>query len=67
MILDNVDEHDNDGNDDDDDGDDGGDEVCGTWWLSGGFGALRPEGRRFGSHSRHHVGTSGKSFIRSWL
>ena len=27
----------------------------GTWWLSGKFGALRPEGRRFKSHSTRHA------------
>ena len=39
----------------------------GAWWLSGKFGALHPEGRRFESHSSHHVGTLSKTFIRSWL
>src|SRR6218665_1778211 len=38
--------------------------LCGVWWLSGKFGALRPEGREFESHSSHHVGTLGKSFTR---
>ena len=37
----------------------------GTWWLSGSFGALHPEGRRFKSHS--HVSTLDKSFTRSCL
>src|SRR6218665_2834870 len=32
------------------------------WWLSGKFGALRLEGRRFESHSSHHVRALGKSF-----
>ena len=34
----------------------------GAWWLSGKFGAFRPEGRRLESHYSHHVGTLGKSF-----
>ena len=38
-----------------------------AWWLSGKFGALRPEGRNFESHSSRHVGTLGKSFTRSCL
>jgi len=37
----------------------------GAWWLSGRFGALHPEGRRFQSHSSHHVGTLGMFFTRS--
>src|SRR6218665_3729543 len=28
---------------------------CGAWWLSGKFSALRPEGRRFETHSSRHV------------
>ena len=40
---------------------------CGAWWLSGRFGALRPDGRRFESHSSHHVGTLGKSFTYSCM
>ena len=36
----------------------------GSWWLSGRFGALRPEGRRFESHSNHHVRILSKSFTR---
>ena len=35
---------------------------CGAWWLICKFGALRPEGRSFESHSSRHVGTLGKSF-----
>ena len=35
------------------------------WWLSGRFGALCPESRRFASHSSRHVGTLGKSFTLS--
>ena len=31
-------------------------------WLSGRFSALRPEGRRFESHSSRHVGILDKSF-----
>jgi len=31
------------------------------------FGALRPEGRRFESHSSRHVGTLDKSFAGSCL
>ena len=38
-----------------------------AWWLSGGFGALRPVGRRFESHSSCHVRTFGKSFTLSSL
>ena len=40
-----------------------------TWgvWLSGRLGALRPEGCRFESHSRHHEWTSAKSFTHSCL
>ena len=37
----------------------------GVWWLRGKFGALRPEGRRFESHSSRHVETLGKSFTRA--
>ena len=33
----------------------------------GRFGALRPEGRMFKSHSSHHAGTLGKSFTHSCL
>ena len=40
---------------------------CGLWWLCGRFGAMRPEGRGFESHSSRHIGTSGKSFTRSCL
>jgi len=36
-------------------------------WLSGKFSAFHLEGRRFESHSTHHVGTLGKSFTRSCL
>jgi len=36
---------------------------CGTWWLS----TLRPEGRRFESHSSHNIRTLGKSFTCSCL
>ena len=39
----------------------------GTWWLSGMFVALFPEGRRFESHSSRHVGILDKSFSRSCL
>ena len=35
------------------------------WWLSGKFGALHQQGRRFEPHSSHHVGTLDKSFTRS--
>ena len=35
------------------------------WWLTGGFGALRPEGRRFESHPNRHLGTLGKSFAHN--
>src|SRR6218665_549674 len=38
-----------------------------TWWLSGKLGALRPEGHKLESHSRHQVGTIGKSFTRGCL
>src|SRR6218665_959441 len=38
---------------------------CWVWWLSGKFGALRPDGRRFESHSSRYVRTLGKSFARS--
>ena len=38
-----------------------------AWWLSGEFWAVRPEGRRFESHSSRHVGTLGKSFTLSCL
>ena len=38
-----------------------------AWWLSGRFGALRSEGRRFESRSSRHVGTLGRSFTRSCL
>jgi len=41
--------------------------ICGTWYLSGKFGALRPQGRSFESHSSLHVGTLGKSFTHSCL
>ena len=42
--------------------------YCGAWWwLSGKFGALRPEGCRFESNSSHHVGTLGKSFTHGCL
>src|SRR6218665_414305 len=27
----------------------------GAWWLSGRFGALRPEGGKFEFHSSHHI------------
>ena len=30
-------------------------QPCGAWWLSGRFGALRPKGRRFESHSSRRV------------
>jgi len=33
--------------------------VCGAFWLIAKFGALCPEGRRFESHSSHHIGTLG--------
>src|SRR6218665_908790 len=36
--------------------------ICREWWLCGKFGALSPEGRRFESHSSHHVGNVGKFF-----
>ena len=39
----------------------------GASWLSGKFGALRPEGSRFKSHSSHHIGTIGKSFTQCCL
>src|SRR6218665_973124 len=32
-------------------------DIYGVWWLSGWFGALCPEGRRFESHSGCHIGT----------
>ena len=38
-----------------------------VWWFSGMFGALCLEGLRFESHSGHHIGTLGKSFIHSCL
>ena len=39
-----------------------------VWWLSGKFSALHSEGRRFESHSSHHVvGTLVKSFTCSCL
>src|SRR6218665_1177671 len=38
--------------------------YLGVWWLSGRFGGLHPEGRRFKSHSSRHMGTFGK-FPRS--
>jgi len=41
--------------------------ICGAWWLSCRFGALRPEGHRFESHSSRHIGTLGKSFTHSCL
>ena len=37
--------------------------IWGARWLSGKFGAFRPEGRRFESYSSCHVGTLGKSCI----
>ena len=37
------------------------------WWLSGRFGALRWESRRFESLPSHHVRTLGKSLTRSCL
>ena len=40
---------------------------CEARGLNGRFGALRPDGCRFESHSSRHVGTLGKSFIRSPL
>jgi len=43
---------------------------CGAWWLRGaqvGFGAFRPEGRGFKSHSSRHLRILGKSFTRSCL
>ena len=39
----------------------------GAWWLSGRFGALRPEGRKFETNSSRNVGTLGKYFNRSCL
>jgi|SRR6218665_1025560 len=39
----------------------------GAWWLSGRFGALCPEGRKFEYPSSRHVGTLGKIFTRSCL
>ena len=39
----------------------------GAWWLSGRFGALCAEGRRFEFHSSRHVGTLSKSFTNSCL
>ena len=47
--------------------------VCnmpnGAWWLSGRFGALSPEGRRFETHSSRQVRvrTLDKSFTYSCL
>ena len=41
--------------------------MRGAWWLSGKFGALSPKGRRFESHSCHHVGTLGKFFTHSCM
>ena len=38
-----------------------------AWWLSDRFSALRPEGRRFESHSSRDVETLGKSFTQSCL
>ena len=38
-----------------------------AWWLSGKFGALRPEGRRLESRSSRHVETLGKWFTHSCL
>ena len=35
----------------------------GAWWLTGKFGALRPEGRGFESHFSSHVGTFGKGSL----
>src|SRR6218665_1925622 len=40
---------------------------AGARWLSGKFGALRPESRRFESHSSRHLRTLGKSFTRKCL
>ena len=58
---------DDDHNDDDDEHDDNDDCHDGSWWLSGKFVALRPEDRRFESHSSRHIGTLGKSFTHSCL
>ena len=41
--------------------------MNGAWCLSGRFGALRLEGRRFESLSSRHVETLGKSFTGSCL
>jgi len=38
-----------------------------VWWLSGGFSALRSDGRRFECRSSRYVRTLGKSFTRSCL
>src|SRR6218665_2146431 len=40
---------------------------CGSWWLSGKFGALHPEERKFESHSSRHVWTLGKPLTHSYL
>src|SRR6218665_2908353 len=40
---------------------------CGAWWLSGKFGVLRSEGRRFESNSSRHVGIWSKSLTYSCL
>ena len=40
---------------------------CGAWRLSGRFYTLCLEGRRFESHSSHHLRALDKSFIRSCL
>ena len=41
--------------------------FCWAWWLIGRVDAYRPKGRVFDSRSSRHVGTLGKSFIRSCL
>ena len=38
-----------------------------AWWLIGRFVAFSSRGRGFESRSSHHIGTLGKSFIRSCL
>ena len=34
-----------------------GDSLTMAWWLNGRFGVLRPQGRRFESHSSRHIET----------
>ena len=43
------------------------DEYRGAWWLSGRFGALHLDGRKFEYQSSHHVWILDKSFTHSCL